>query len=72
MSETQSVIFDKSIFTKNQAIKWLERNNMKHKKVDETEGRWRFRQIPVGDKKKYLFRTILVTSGVQFVLQFKK
>ncbi len=72
MSETQSVIFDKDLFTKNQAIKWLERNNLKHSKVDEKENTWRFRQLPVGDKKKHRFRTILVSPGVQFVLQFKK
>lgn len=34
-SAIQSVIFSKKYFTKKQAIDFLERNNLKHYKIDE-------------------------------------
>ena len=42
----QSVVFDKPHFTVPEAIKWLQRHDFKHPKVDETDNKLRFRQEP--------------------------
>jgi hypothetical protein len=44
-SKIQSVLFDKNKITLNHAIDWLDKNGYSHRKVDETQTLFRFRQI---------------------------
>tara|TARA_R110002072_G_scaffold284362_1_gene448366 strand:+ start:314 stop:601 length:288 start_codon:yes stop_codon:yes gene_type:complete len=43
--ETQSVLFNKTKYSKKQAEKWLQENNYVNKKVDITENLRRYRQL---------------------------
>ena len=49
-SEVQSIVFNKSLFSKNEAIVWLKTHEYKYGGVDEKENSWRFRQE---DPEKY-------------------
>lgn len=64
-SETQSILINKAIFTKKQAIDWLKSRNFKHKKIHETADYYRFRQKEPTYKA---YRTIKVYKGIKFVL----
>lgn len=73
----QSLIFDKEQFpTRESAIEWAERNDMRSDKVDETENTFRLRQRepsdfrPDGFGPGEQFRTIRLRPGVQAVIGF--
>ena len=60
----QTILIPKSKFTYNEAIKFLEDHNYSHRKVDETDHFYRFRQSPPGFKRYY---TKTLKSGVELV-----
>jgi succinate dehydrogenase flavin-adding protein (antitoxin of CptAB toxin-antitoxin module) len=68
LSEIQSLIFDKSKFTADQARKWLEKNKFKHSKIDETENSFRFRQKDPNLFDR--FRTKRFKPGINAVIGF--
>lgn len=61
----QTILFPKSRFTYHDAIIWLSRHKYHHKKVDETEHMFRFRQVD--PPKGGYYRTITLPNGVELV-----
>lgn len=55
----QSVVFDKSKWTRAEATRWLQDNDLRHDKVDETDNSFRYRQRDPGDFTEGTFRTIV-------------
>jgi len=71
----QSVIFDKSMFSLENAKEWLLSNKYKDKGVDEKKKFWRFRQLnPLTIKRKGYSHYItkpLDDSGVELIIAYK-
>ena len=70
----QSVLFDRNIYTAEEAIKWLFANSFKVKKIDGTKSLWRFRQyspalLRKDDYTHYAHKNI--ANGISFVLAYK-
>lgn len=69
----QSVIFDRKIFTLQQATKWIVAHGFKtryrNKAVDVKPHTYRFRQKQ--PSKKYKYRTLNITDGIKFIVRFK-
>ncbi len=70
----QSVLFDRNIYTAEEAIKWLFANSFKVKKIDGTKSLWRFRQYSPSILRKdgydhYAHKNI--AEGISFVLAYK-
>lgn len=61
----QSLIFDKSKFSREEAVAWAKNHDYKSE-VDETGGSYRMRQREPGGMSK--MRTISITSGVKAVV----
>lgn len=53
MSEVQSIVFDKSEWTKTQAVTWLKKHNFKTS-VDETRESLRYRQHDPRSYKRFI------------------
>jgi hypothetical protein len=72
----QSVIFDKSKFSLENARTWLHENKYKDKGVDEKKKMWRFRQLnPLTIKRKGFSHYItkpLDNSGVELIIAYKE
>jgi hypothetical protein len=72
----QSVIFDKSKFSLEDARSWLLSNKYKDKGVDEKKNFWRFRQLnPLTIKRKGFSHYItkpLDSSGVELIIAYKE
>lgn len=72
----QSVIFDKSKFSLENAKAWLHENKYKDKGVDEKKKMWRFRQLnPLTIKRKGYSHYItkpLDNSGVELIIAYKE
>lgn len=65
----QSILFHRRIFTKQKAIKWLNKYKLKSDNLNETENYYRFRQK--APSKKFKYRTIKARPGVLFVIAIK-
>lgn len=65
--EIQTLIFDKAVFTLQEAHTWCEDHGFRHDKVDETENSYRFRQFDPEMCQVDSFRTFEITEGVQAV-----
>lgn len=63
----QSIIFDKSFWTKLTSKAWLRRNQFKHGKVDVTKNFFRYRQLDPKLFKKGSFITKYISSTVALV-----
>lgn len=63
----QTLIFDKAVFTLQEAHQWCEDHGFRHDKVDETENSYRFRQFDPEACQRDSFRTFEITEGVQAV-----
>lgn len=61
----QTILFDKSKWTKMQAIEWLVKHNYKHTKVDVTTDKLRFRQHEPNDELEYY--TVKLINGIDLV-----
>ncbi len=73
----QTLILAKESFpTQEEAVAWIERNDFRSDKIDETENSWRFRQREPGDFREDAFpgggqfRTVQLRPGVQAVIGF--
>jgi phage head maturation protease len=64
----QSLIFDKKLFTVEQAKKWAHDHDFRNDKVDETTDSIRLRQKDPNDFIEGSFRTIELTKGVKAVI----
>ena len=75
--KVQSVLFDKSKNTLEEAYDFLQRHELKNKGVDEKEETYRFRQYnPAYIKKlgytEYRTIPIDIKKGIQFVIAYKR
>jgi hypothetical protein len=71
----QSILFDKTRFSVNEAINWLIMHNYKVIKCHETSHYWRFRQEnPEQLKKEGLteYRNMKISGGIVYVIAFRK
>lgn len=66
--EIQSLIFSKSDFTKDQAVKWAKDHDFRSDKVDETENSYRLRQFEPGECTPNTERTVPITTGLTSVM----
>jgi hypothetical protein len=57
-TKVQSVLFDKSHWTKRKAINWLKKHNYTGLECHETENKLRFRQLEPSKKYKYITQEI--------------
>jgi hypothetical protein len=65
--KVQTIIFDKTSFTKGKAKKWAKQHEYKDR-VDETDNFYRMRQINPERFKKDSFKTIEFTEGIKAVV----
>jgi hypothetical protein len=65
-SKVQTLIFDKSYFTRGEAKQWAKDNDFKMEKVDEAKNTYRLRQL--SPSKFADMRTITLTEGVKAVV----
>lgn len=71
----QSILFDKSKISLEDAIDWIVNHKDKIKKIDETETQFRFRQLEPSYLKRIGFteyRTKKLNDIVSLVLVYKK
>jgi len=68
-SAIQSVIIPKSTFSKEEARQWAKVHGYKHRKVDETEKFYRFRQIAPKENSSYY--TVKINNGIEFIFAYK-
>ena len=68
-SAIQSIIIPKSTFSKEQAREWVKAHGYKHRKVDETEKFYRFRQIAPKENANYY--TVKINNGIEFIFTYK-
>lgn len=66
MSKIQSILFDKDLYTLQDAVDFLISHNFKHNKVDIKDQYLRFRQIT--PKKSYNYITKEITKGIKFII----
>jgi hypothetical protein len=64
----QSVLFDKSKYTPEEAVIWLARHGFKLRKIDITENLLRFRQFDPRPDRQYRIKKL--NKGVSFVLEY--
>lgn len=71
----QSVIFKKDCYTKQKALNWIKEYGYKHKKIDETDNYWRFRQLAPETVKRRGFKKFVTRpigeEGIQFIIAYK-
>ena len=74
MSIVQSILFDSKIWDVREAVRWLQENEFKASKIDETIKFYRFRQVSpksLKDKGYTEYRVKKLKNGIDFVLAFK-
>jgi hypothetical protein len=74
MSVVQSILFDSKMWSVRDAVQWLQENEFKASKIDETVNFYRFRQVsPTSLKNKGYteYRVKKLKNGIDFVLAFK-
>jgi len=64
----QSVLFDRNLWSKEQAIKYLELHHFMDNGVDETENEYRYRQVEPDSSKRYFTKTL--KHGVQYIIMY--
>lgn len=67
-TKIQTLIFDKEIFTEEEAKDWAKENDFKADNVDETDDSYRLRQKDPSDFEDGSFKTIELTEGVKAVI----
>jgi hypothetical protein len=65
---TQSILFDKKIFSISEARNWLKSHDKKSDNIDVTDKYYRARQRDPGDFISESFRTIKVTRGIFMIV----
>lgn len=71
-TEIQSVIFPKGSFSKEQARRYLDRNDLKASKLDETDEFFRFRQKDPSRFKRMRTITLPNSGGVKAIVGVRK
>ena len=74
MSIIQIILFDSKMWSVRDAVQWLQENEFKASKIDETVNFYRFRQVsPTSLKNKGYteYRVKKLKNGIDFVLAFK-
>ena len=73
-TEVQTLIFDKAVFTEEQARAWAKDHDFKVSKVDETQDSFRIRQQQPGRFQANSFRTIefMGVNGILAVIGRRK
>ena len=74
MSIIQSILFDSKMWSVRDAVQWLQENEFKASKIDETMNFYRFRQVSstsLKNKGYTEYRVKKLTNGIDFVLAFK-
>jgi hypothetical protein len=69
----QSILLDKSKFSRSNAIRWVKKHNMRPNTSAPnfaTTHFYRFRQMP--PKKTYRYRAKKISDGVELVLAYNK
>lgn len=72
----QSLVFDKKIFSKDEAVEWAKSRNFKFEKVDTKENTLRLRQLDPNEFDKggfgegQQFRSVVITKGVTATIGF--
>jgi len=66
----QSIMFDRDIFDRSAASKYLREHGLIGDKVDETKNNIRYRQFEATHGKSHRFRTVMVEPGVKVVLNY--
>jgi len=69
--EVQSVLFDRRLFTPQNAADWLLSYHFRVYKLDITKKYLRFRQFPP-NRNLYRYRTKQIANGIKFILAFPK
>ena len=64
----QSVLFNRNLWTQEQASKYLIRHQFKNDGVDETENYFRYRQHEPDSKKRYY--TKVLNNGVEYIMMY--
>ena len=68
--DIQSVRFNRKLFTRKQAEKYIKENDYINKKVDITNKWFRYRQYtPI---KNEIYRTINLKNGIHLIINIKK
>jgi len=70
-SEVQSILFDRRLFTTEQAVDWVMAHHFKVYKLDFTKKYIRFRQFPP-NRNLYRYRTKQIANGIKFIFAFPK
>lgn len=72
--KVQSVVFDKSKWTKLKAKKWLSENNYKNDDIDVKENTLRFRQFDpkTVNKKLYRYTTHRLDNNIDLIIVYKQ
>lgn len=69
----QSVLFDRNIYTAEEAIKWLFANGFEVKKIDGTKNLWRFRQYNPASLRTQGYNHYAhknIANGINFLLAY--
>jgi hypothetical protein len=69
--EVQSILFDRRLFSSQQAMDWLLPHHFRVYKLDITKKYLRFRQFPP-NRNLYRYRTKQIKNGIKFILLSKK
>lgn len=75
MYQIQSILFDKDLYTIEQAIKFLKKHNFVHNKIDIKDQYIRFRQIDPDIIKKIGFKKFMtkeINKGIKFIIGYKE
>jgi hypothetical protein len=62
----QSVLFDREKWTPKKAVKWLDKHQHVHYKIDATEHHLRFRQVTPDPSHSYF--TLKLGHGVKYIM----
>jgi len=68
----QSITFDKTVYSVDEAKVWLDEHDLDNANLDEAENEHRFRQFPPDDCKDNTFGVREVDEGINFVFCQKK
>lgn len=74
MYKVQTILFNKYKYDINRAIKFLNDNNYKHNKIDDTPKFFRFRQHNPDTLKKQGYNKIItkkINNGIDFIIFYK-
>jgi len=64
----QSIIFNKNMYSVNDAMHWLLIHGYRYIKVDETKSYYRFRQY--NPKHNEYYRVVAITPSIKFIMGY--